>query len=231
MDTRRTTRGGTLGCTRMDMIRTMTVPDNRNRIQGYIRNNPGSHLRKISKELAIALGDTQYHLNFLEKTGLVKSKRMGMYKVYYTFSILEERDESILAILQQETPREIIVYLVEHPGSTQGEIAEHMDFSPPTINWHMSQLIESGIIRSRKEKQFVKYHIEVNIKDITTLLKLYHPGVWSKLSSRLADIFLDLASSSGLETSENKMTNEKKLKTQPQQQRQLGEEDQKEEED
>ena len=121
------------------MMRTMTVPDNRNRIHEYIKNNPGSHLRKISKELAIALGNTKYHLNFLENSGLVKSKKKGMYKVYYTFSILEERDESILTILQQETPREIIVYLVEHPGSTQGDIADHMDLSPPTINWHMSQ--------------------------------------------------------------------------------------------
>jgi predicted transcriptional regulator len=210
----------------MDMMRTMTVPDNRNRIHEYIRNNPGSHLRKISKELAIALGDTQYHLNFLENSGLVKSKKKGMYKVYYTFSILEERDESILAILQQESTREIIVYLVEHPGSTQGEIADHMDLSPPTINWHMSQLIEGGIIGSQKDRQYVRYYIEGNIKDITTLLKLYHPGVWSRLSSRLADIFLDLASS-GLETSEYKTIDEKRLKKPKRKHGQLGKEGEK----
>jgi len=204
----------------------MTVPDNRNRIHEYIRNNPGSHLRKISKELAIALGDTQYHLNFLENSGLVKSKKKGMYKVYYTFSILEERDESILAILQQESTREIIVYLVEHPGSTQGEIADHMDLSPPTINWHMSQLIEGGIIGSQKDRQYVRYYIEGNIKDITTLLKLYHPGVWSRLSSRLADIFLDLASS-GLETSEYKTIDEKRLKKPKRKHGQLGKEGEK----
>jgi len=209
------------------MMRTMTVPDNRDRIHEYIKNNPGSHLRKISKQLAIALGDTQYHLNYLENSGLVKSKKKGMYKVYYTFSILEERDESILAILQQETPREIIVYLVEHPGSTQGEIANHLDFSPSTINWHMSQLIEGGIIGSQKDRQFVRYYIEGNIKDVTTLLKLYHPGVWNKLSSRLADVFLELASSSSssLETSEIKPDDERKLKRPKRQHGQLGEEE------
>ena len=205
-------------------MKTMTFHDNRSRIHEYIRNNPGSHLRRISKDLVIALGDTQYHLNILEKSGSVKSKRVGIYKVYYTFSILEERDESILAALQQETPREIIVYLVEHPGSTQVEIADHMDFSSPTINWHMSQLIETGIIRSQKERQFVRYYLDGDIKDITSLLKLYHPGVWSRLSSRLADIFLDLATTSSLGTSENKSINEKKLKKQPRQ-RHSGEEE------
>ena len=54
---------------------------------------------------------------------------MGIYKVYFSVSILEGRDESILAILQQETPREIILYLVEKPGATQGEIADHIGFS------------------------------------------------------------------------------------------------------
>ena len=67
--------------------------------------------RKISKALEIALGDTQYHLNTLQKSGSIKSKRMGIYKVYFSVSILEGRDESILATLQQETPREIILYL------------------------------------------------------------------------------------------------------------------------
>jgi hypothetical protein len=73
------------------------IPDNRSRIYEYIKNKPGSHLRKISKELIIAMGDTQYHLGILEKSGLVKSKRIGIYKVYYPVSILEGREESILS--------------------------------------------------------------------------------------------------------------------------------------
>jgi predicted DNA-binding transcriptional regulator len=73
------------------------IPDNRSRIYEYIKNKPGSHLREISKELIIAMGDTQYHLGILEKSGLVKSKRIGIYKVYYPVSILEGREESILS--------------------------------------------------------------------------------------------------------------------------------------
>src|SRR5262245_1290559 len=118
----------------------MVLFDNKTRIYEYIRNTPGSHLRKISKELEIALGDTQYHLDMLQKSGSIKSKRMGIYKVYFNVSILEGRDESILATLQQETPREIILYLVEKPGATQGEIAHHIGFSQSTIKWHMSNL-------------------------------------------------------------------------------------------
>lgn len=170
--------------------------DNKQRIYGYIKTNPGSHLRKICKELIIAMGDIQYQLKFLEKSGLIKSRRIGLYKTYYTVSILGERDEKILAILQQETPRDVLLYLIENPGATQTELVRHKGFTAPTINWHMSRLIEIGLVYSCKEGRFVKYYLEGNVEDIITLLKLYHPSVWNKLSNRLAELFLDIASQS-----------------------------------
>ena len=42
--------------------------DNKQRIYSYLENNPGSHLRKICKDLIIAMGDIQYQLKFLEKS-------------------------------------------------------------------------------------------------------------------------------------------------------------------
>ena len=142
------------------------------------------------------MGDIQYQLKFLEKSGLIKSRRIGLYKTYYTVSIFGERDEKILAILQQETPRDVILYLIENPGATQTELVRHKGFTAPTINWHMSRLIEIGLVYSCKEGRFVKYYLEGNVEDIITLLKLYHPSVWNKLSNRLAELFLDIASQS-----------------------------------
>jgi predicted transcriptional regulator len=179
----------------MDLI----ISDNRGRIYDYIKDHPGTHLRKLSKNLALAIGDIQHHLGVLDKLGLIKSRRKGMYKVYYTVSILGKRDEDILAVLQQETPREIILFLVENPGSIQGEISRYMKLTAPTINWHMSNLINYGLVTSHKEGRFVKYFIEGDVKDIIYLLKSYYPTIWSKLSGRLAELFLDLASASGWE--------------------------------
>jgi hypothetical protein len=60
----------------------------------------------------------------------------------------------------------------------------------------MSNLIEIGLVRSHKDRQFVKYYIEGDTKDITSVLKLYYPTLWSKLSSRLADLCLELSTAS-----------------------------------
>jgi predicted transcriptional regulator len=181
-----------------------TISHNRERIYQYIANNPGCHLRRISKDLDLAIGHTQYHLHILDKTGLIKSRRIGVFRVYYTVSIFGERQESILAMLGQEVPRDIILFLIENPGASQGEIANHKGFSAPTINWHMSRLIETGLVTSHKEGKFVNYYVEGNVKDISTILKRYYPSIWGKWSDRLAELFLDLSTASTLESSNKK---------------------------
>ena len=163
------------------------------RIYDYIKNNPGIHPRKKSRDLNIANGDTQYHLDVVHKLGMIKSKRRGSYKVYYTVSILGKRNEDILAILQQETPSEIILYLIGNPGSTQGEISRFVSVSAPTINWHMSVLINIGLVTRCREGRFVRYFIKGDVNDIIALLKSYYPTIWSTLSDRLAGLFLDLS--------------------------------------
>ena len=81
---------------------------------------------------------------------------MVIQDILYIFYFRREY-ENILAILQQETPRDVILYLIENPGATQSEIVRHKGFTAPTINWHMSRLIEIGLVYSCKEGRFVKY--------------------------------------------------------------------------
>lgn len=172
------------------------VKSNRDLIYQYIQRYPGSHLRKISKELSLGMGDIQHHLCVLENAGLIKSRRISIYKVYYEVSIFEERHESILAILRQETPRLILLYLIENPSASQGEIAAHVGYSAATVNWHMSRLMQIGLVKSSKDGRFVKYAVLGNLREITQLLRSYYPTTWSKLSNRLADLFLDISSTS-----------------------------------
>ena len=165
---------------------------NKVRVYDYIKNHPGSHLRKISKELDMTPSDTQYWCNRLESTALVRSRRLGLYKTYYPASILGERHEYILAILQQETPRIIVLYLIENSGASQRDIAQHTGLAAPTISWHMSRLLKIGLVYSSKEGKFVKYYIRGDIADLVILLKSYYPSIWDKLSDRLAELFLGI---------------------------------------
>jgi DNA-binding MarR family transcriptional regulator len=170
----------------------LIIQKNKVRVYDYIKNYPGSHLRKITKELDMATSDTQYWCNRLEKMALVRSRRLGLYRTYYPASILGERHENILAILQQKTPRMIVIYLLENSGASQKNLAQHTGFAAATISWHMSRLIEIGIVYSSKEGKFVKYYIRGDMADLVILLKSYYPSIWDKLSDRLSELFLGI---------------------------------------
>ncbi len=156
----------------------LIIPKNKEDVYDYIKNHPGSHLRRISRELDMTTSDTQYWCNRLEKWALVRSRRLGLYKTYYPASIVGERRQYILAILQQKTPRNIVLYLMENSGASQKDVVQHTGFAAATISWHMSRLIEIGIVYSSKEGKFVKYYIRGDIADLVILLKSYYPSIW-----------------------------------------------------
>ena len=166
--------------------------ENRLRIYDYIKKNPGAHLRMITRELDIGMGATQHHLDILEKSGKVKSRKINIYRHYYAVEVLDA-EHHILAFLRQETAMDILTYLMEHPSSTQSDIIHFKGFSPPTISWHMSRLEEAGLVSSIKDGRTTRYAI-VNMQSISAALKTYHPNVWDKMLSRFADLFLQISS-------------------------------------
>jgi len=88
---------------------------NRVRILEFIRANPGTHLRKIKRELNLAMGVIQYHLYKLERERSILSVRHGLYKRFYADKGLGVQDREILNILSQETERDIVLYLIKNP--------------------------------------------------------------------------------------------------------------------
>lgn len=53
------------------------------KILEYIRANPGSTMRRISRDTGISFGEVQWHLSILERLGLVERTRVGKYVCYY----------------------------------------------------------------------------------------------------------------------------------------------------
>jgi predicted transcriptional regulator len=107
-------------------------------------------------------------------------------------SIINEQNESILAFLRQNTSRDILIYLIDHAGSTQNEIANFKNFKAPTISWHMNRLMDAGIISSVKEGKSVQYFIK-EPESLTDLLRNYFPAIWSGLSDKFAKLFIQIS--------------------------------------
>ena len=160
----------------------------RTQILAFITEHPGAHLRKIKRELNLAMGVIQYHLYTLEKERKVISRRMGFYKRYYPTLLFGDRELEIMDVLVQETERDLLLFLMQNPTATQKELSGFARVSPSTINWHMQRLTKARLIETTREGANVRYLVKVNRSEILTLLKNYHPTVWERWADRLADI-------------------------------------------
>jgi predicted transcriptional regulator len=167
------------------------ISENRADIYNYILLNPGTYLRKIFKDVGLAMGDTQYHLSVLEKKGYVKSRKVGKHRYYYPMLVNSGAEELILALLRQTTTRDILVYLIENIGATQSDLSNFKHFSKPTIYWYMKRLISSGLVVGFKEGNVIRYYVR-DISSLTECIRKYMPDTWMNLASKFADMYLNI---------------------------------------
>ena len=168
-----------------------TLDATQKRILDYISSHPGVHLRQVCRELGLAMGDVQYHTNRLEKGGRIASTRRGFYRFFYPSALFGEKQRDILSVLALDTPRELLLAIVEKPGSSQEELARAVGVSQPTASWHLRRLAELGILRGEQKGRSMIYRLtESSPLEIATFIRNYHPSSWERWSSRLADIFI-----------------------------------------
>ena len=168
-------------------------------IHRFIEENPGCHLRKIKKELDLAMGTVQYHLDKLEKAGRIISQKQGLHKYYFLVGAFEENEKQLLEVLSNETTREILMFIIEQKYPSQIEISKHIGISSASVSWQIRRLQDYGIIDEIKEGKFKRYKLHGDSKQVVALLKNYYPSIWNRWSNRLAELFLSLSKGEGEE--------------------------------
>ena len=86
-------------------------------IYDLILQNPGLHLRELSRRTDISFGGLRHHLNFLIKLNLIKTETNRRYVRYYATNVMSKENIEIMNLLRQDVPRRIILLLLlKGPG-------------------------------------------------------------------------------------------------------------------
>lgn len=149
-----------------------TPLENRKQIFNYISDNPGSHLRKIARDIDIRLSTLRYHLDHLEKKGLIVSQKQNNLKIYFASGKLKPQEKTLTQLLQQKHFRDIILVLIDSPGSTFSQIADRLSMSPSTTSKYINILESKKILSYEKYGRQKKYYIN-DEKSVIELLKTY----------------------------------------------------------
>ena len=118
----------------------------RGQLFGRISENPGLSLAELTEKVNRSSGTIVYHLRTLEREGLIKSCRQGLNRLFFPGSMRIQEGLLDLRPLQR-----LILSLVEkNPGISQQELSDMTEVSPPTINRHIHDLEERGLITITK---------------------------------------------------------------------------------
>lgn len=161
-----------LGAQNAAQMQDSAVLENRERIFDYISNYPGTHMRQIARQLNIHLGTLRYHLDHLEKNGLIVSQKQNNLKIYFASGRLRPEEKALAQLLQQKRFRDIILVLIDAPGSTFSQIAERLSMSPSTASKYINILDDRRILSHERVGRSKRYRIN-DEKSIIEILKTY----------------------------------------------------------
>jgi len=115
-------------------------------ITGYVSTTPGAHFSKIRDDLKLGTGETQHHLRDLEEEGVLESRKDGDYRRFFPANQFSEFEQVTLGHLRRETPRGVLIALLEEPDASGGEIASRLDVSRPTVSRTAADLEDAGLL-------------------------------------------------------------------------------------
>jgi predicted transcriptional regulator len=120
-----------------------TAPD---AIAGYLSRTPGAHFSKIRDDLQLGTGETQHHLRQLLTEETIESERDGEYRRFFPADRFDAFERTALGYLRRDTPRGMIITLLERPDATASEVADRLDVSNPTVSKHAGRLEDAGLL-------------------------------------------------------------------------------------
>lgn len=158
--------------------------ESRRRVYALVRERPGMYLREIQRALDMPMGALEYHLDRLEKGGLVTSAQ-DTNKRFFPAE-MDVRDKRYLALLRQRAARHVVLQLLEHPGASHGEVAAATGLAPSTLSFYLARLVEAGVAERRSAGRENRYTL-LDPGRAHHLLLAYAPS----FLDRVLDGFLD----------------------------------------
>ncbi len=155
-------------------------------LQQIIEQNPGIQFREIMRSSGLKNGVLSHYLGKLEKSGIVKVIRGPRQVRFYPPKITE--DESIvIKALRKQTPRDLLLALIENDGLEFSQLVKAVKKSPSTVSLYLSQIVEDELVEIKIVELKKRYHIKARDL-IDKLIEDYRPSLLEKPTSGFEDI-------------------------------------------
>lgn len=164
--------------------------DRISQIISIIEKNPGIKFREIMRETGLKNGVLSYHAKKLEESGFIKIKRSTGETRFYPLCVTEQ--ESILIKnLRQDTPRQIVLLLIDDHDLTFNEISSKIHKSQSTVSVFLNRLVNDNIVEV-KMHEFRRVYRLKSSDMAREIIQKYNPVLLERTAYNLAETFANL---------------------------------------
>ncbi|HEX2066966.1 MAG TPA: helix-turn-helix domain-containing protein [Candidatus Thermoplasmatota archaeon] len=131
----------------------------RSMLYGFVRGNPGVHLKKLSEEFGMKTSSILWHIRKLESAELVRSERANGYRVFYPTEggVAVKNVSRAITALQNPNARALFEHVHSHPGRGVAEIGAALGMHVGTVRWHLRKLKEFQLVEELVRGEAVSY--------------------------------------------------------------------------
>ena len=149
----------------------------RGRLYGFIESNPGIHLSALTRLSNLGNNQATYHLDILEKEGIIWSRKEGRLLVFFADTV-SKKSEIISPLLdinfsKNSIKKSILMYLnqaelMNLTGPNGSELAKEIGVSSQVLSYHIRSLINWEMVeRKRTGMRSSLYITELGIEALT----------------------------------------------------------------
>ncbi|MCA1819154.1 MAG: hypothetical protein LC620_03745, partial [Halobacteriales archaeon] len=146
----------------------------RSMLYGFIRGNPGVHLKKLSEEFSMKTSSILWHIRKLESAELVRSERANGFRVFYPTEggVAVKNVSRAITALQNPNARVLFEHVHTHPGRGVAEISNALHIHVGTVRWHLKKLKDFQLVEELVRDESVSYFATpLGHKSLQTLLR------------------------------------------------------------
>ncbi|GAB4309001.1 MAG: hypothetical protein Kow0069_07730 [Promethearchaeota archaeon] len=122
--------------------------ENRSRIIDAVLDEPGIHFNRLRQVTGLTPGVLTWHLEVLERYGVLKSARAGQYLCFFPAVDANPVDPADAELAKSSTTLDVLSRVREAPGCTQKDLAAALGRSPATVSYHVEKLVNRGLLRA-----------------------------------------------------------------------------------
>jgi len=139
------------------------MPHTRRHVLEFVATYPGIHVREVERRLGLPSRLAAYHLEQLEHDGDVQCVHEAGYARYFVAigkPRWSKRDLEFLCLMRRAVALRITLLLLSDDELAQGDLAKRLNLAKASTSYHLTLMLEAGLLRSRKDGRHTFYRLQ-----------------------------------------------------------------------